>query len=250
MLFRRIKNHIEKENWFAVFIDLAIVVVGVFIGIQVANWNETHQEKKREAHYLERLDKEFDIIRERLIDGKATFQMSVSSIDFLLKAHRDFENNPGDILPDDDALANAIFAVTRGRVPAGSPAAFNEMVASGRLETLKSEELRQALFAYDEFSNIARDGWRTIRDEHHAANNQVIALLDLAAPSLLSENKEEMMGSIEIVGFERDNFFNTAAMQGYLSVLLSAQVNQYGLVEMQLSLVEKIETLLDKARNQ
>lgn len=39
MIFRRIKSHIEKENWFAVFIDFCIVVVGVFIGIQVANWN-------------------------------------------------------------------------------------------------------------------------------------------------------------------------------------------------------------------
>ena len=37
MIFRRIKSHIEKENWFAVFIDLCIVVIGVFIGIQVAN---------------------------------------------------------------------------------------------------------------------------------------------------------------------------------------------------------------------
>ena len=40
MLFRRIKAHVEKENWFAVGVDFAIVVIGVFIGLQVANWNE------------------------------------------------------------------------------------------------------------------------------------------------------------------------------------------------------------------
>ena len=44
MLFRRVKAHIEKENWFAVFVDFLIVVVGVFIGIQVANWNKKHAE--------------------------------------------------------------------------------------------------------------------------------------------------------------------------------------------------------------
>lgn len=38
MLFRRIKAHVEKENWFAVFVDFAIVVVGVFIGLQVQQW--------------------------------------------------------------------------------------------------------------------------------------------------------------------------------------------------------------------
>ena len=44
MLFRRIKAHVEKENWFAVFLDFCIVVVGVFIGLQVANWNEARSE--------------------------------------------------------------------------------------------------------------------------------------------------------------------------------------------------------------
>ena len=36
MLLRRITKHITEQNWFAVFIDFLIVVVGVFIGIQVA----------------------------------------------------------------------------------------------------------------------------------------------------------------------------------------------------------------------
>lgn len=44
MIFRRLKAHVEKENWFAVFIDFAIVVVGVFIGIQVGNWNDRRLE--------------------------------------------------------------------------------------------------------------------------------------------------------------------------------------------------------------
>jgi len=41
MLLRRITKHVKDQNWFAVFIDFIIVVVGDFIGIQVANWNET-----------------------------------------------------------------------------------------------------------------------------------------------------------------------------------------------------------------
>ncbi|MDB2438095.1 hypothetical protein N9W89_05225 [Hellea sp.] len=52
MLFRRIKAHVEKENWFAVGIDFLIVVVGVFIGIQVANWNEDQGRKAQEHSYL------------------------------------------------------------------------------------------------------------------------------------------------------------------------------------------------------
>ncbi|GLQ21685.1 hypothetical protein ACFFUB_09325 [Algimonas porphyrae] len=52
MLFRRIKAHVENENWFAVGVDFLIVVVGVFIGIQVANWNEEQSRKAQEHSYL------------------------------------------------------------------------------------------------------------------------------------------------------------------------------------------------------
>jgi hypothetical protein len=55
MLLRKITNHVTDQNWFAVFIDFIIVVVGVFIGIQVANWNETQNNKKGLVSSLERL---------------------------------------------------------------------------------------------------------------------------------------------------------------------------------------------------
>lgn len=38
MLFRRIKAHVEKENWFAVFVDFFIVVVGILIAFQIEAW--------------------------------------------------------------------------------------------------------------------------------------------------------------------------------------------------------------------
>jgi hypothetical protein len=44
MLLRRITQYVKTQNWFAIFIDFLIVVVGVFIGIQVANWNDTRKE--------------------------------------------------------------------------------------------------------------------------------------------------------------------------------------------------------------
>ena len=55
MIFRRIKAHVEKENWFAVAIDFFIVVVGVFLGVQIGNWNEARVTHIQEAEYLEQL---------------------------------------------------------------------------------------------------------------------------------------------------------------------------------------------------
>ncbi len=52
MILRRVTEHVKAQNWFAVGIDLVIVVVGVFIGIQVANWNEASIEHRRETALL------------------------------------------------------------------------------------------------------------------------------------------------------------------------------------------------------
>ncbi len=53
LLLRRIKHHVVNENWFAVFVDFVIVVVGVYVGIEVSNWNEARQEEARATEYLE-----------------------------------------------------------------------------------------------------------------------------------------------------------------------------------------------------
>jgi hypothetical protein len=48
-------RRIPEQNWFAVGLDLGIVVVGVFIGIQVANWNEARRENAADGVFPESL---------------------------------------------------------------------------------------------------------------------------------------------------------------------------------------------------
>src|SRR6056297_1539720 len=63
MLLRRVMKHVRDQNWFAVGLDFLIVVVGVFIGIQVANWNESRAEDELAKRYVAQLmgDIEADI---------------------------------------------------------------------------------------------------------------------------------------------------------------------------------------------
>jgi len=55
MLLRRVTKHVRDQNWFAVLIDFVIVVVGVFIGIQVANWNDEQGDRHRETIILQNI---------------------------------------------------------------------------------------------------------------------------------------------------------------------------------------------------
>ena len=58
MILRSVTQHVKDQNWFAVGIDFFIVVVGVFIGLQVANWNDTRSDARAERALLERLHEE------------------------------------------------------------------------------------------------------------------------------------------------------------------------------------------------
>jgi uncharacterized membrane-anchored protein YhcB (DUF1043 family) len=66
MLLRRVIDHVREQNWTAVGIDFVIVVVGVVIGIQVANWNEERQGVEQQQRYVERLAADFRSIQQRI----------------------------------------------------------------------------------------------------------------------------------------------------------------------------------------
>jgi hypothetical protein len=55
MLLRRVIQHLRKQEWTAIAIDFVIVVVGVFVGLQVSNWNEARAERERSREYLSRI---------------------------------------------------------------------------------------------------------------------------------------------------------------------------------------------------
>jgi len=60
MILRRITEHVKAQNWFAVWIDFLIVVVGVFVGLQVSNWNDARSRLQKEKTYLVELRGEVD----------------------------------------------------------------------------------------------------------------------------------------------------------------------------------------------
>lgn len=53
---RRIAQRLREHDWLAAGIELAIVVVGILIALQVSNWNQDRQDARRAREYLRRID--------------------------------------------------------------------------------------------------------------------------------------------------------------------------------------------------
>ena len=141
MLLRRITKHVTDQNWFAVLIDFLIVVVGVFIGIQVANWNEARQERHQEREFLIRLHQDFE-------DSIAGQQRDIDFLDQQLA-------DQGIILKSLDACkvsSNDTEPFQRGINELGSinQARFyrrtvDEMTAAGETDIIQNEVLKARL---------------------------------------------------------------------------------------------------------
>ena len=63
MILRRFAEALKQQNWSAVAIEFVLLVLGVFLGIQVANWNETRREHTLEAEYID------EVSESRLLGG-------------------------------------------------------------------------------------------------------------------------------------------------------------------------------------
>jgi len=55
MILKRLKDNVASENWFAVTVEIIVVVLGIFLGMQVTEWNEDRKERDEEQVYLDRL---------------------------------------------------------------------------------------------------------------------------------------------------------------------------------------------------
>lgn len=152
MLLRRITQHVQDQNWFAVFIDFLIVVVGVFIGIQVANWNAAQSDKIQEAAILQQLNDEFTEIKEAIEKQnqlRKNWAMSLKSLIAGLE-----KSGP---IPEDGVIKDALSAArSTGRRPAES-AAYLQLTANGDLARLSNENLKQALIQYH--TRLERDAF-------------------------------------------------------------------------------------------
>ena len=57
VILRRLAEAIREQNWFTVALEILIVVVGIFIGLQANDWNQARIDRELEVRYLERPSK-------------------------------------------------------------------------------------------------------------------------------------------------------------------------------------------------
>ena len=157
MLLRRVTEHVKAQNWFAVGIDFVIVVVGVFIGIQVSNWNEDREMQRKAAVFTERLT---DDLRKEAWGYESVVAYSRQTN---ASQRRVLQALAGDIELSEEQFLIDAYRATQFRENNRYRATFDELVSTGAIGLITDPVLREAavgLFTtgfMEEFAQRVRD---------------------------------------------------------------------------------------------
>ncbi len=141
MILRRVIAHFRRQEWTAIFLDFLIVVVGVFIGLQVNNWNEARGERRAEIGYLAAMEEDvaFSIGNLEALISQMERQEEARAALYA------YSLDPGaTILPQarDRHIAHGLFHLATMNI---RQVAYEALKGSGRLDAIGSPALISAL---------------------------------------------------------------------------------------------------------
>jgi uncharacterized protein YnzC (UPF0291/DUF896 family) len=145
MILRRLTDAFRKQDWFTVAVETLIVVFGVFIGLQVSNWNEERGLTQKEAVVLEALSQD--------LEG------AIESFDaFLLRIERQTQRQlelaevvdgiRSDVTPAElDALvSDAVYLLL---LPEPRRASVEDLKTSGQINLIRNADIRKRIVALE-----------------------------------------------------------------------------------------------------
>ncbi len=148
MILRRLSQSFKEQNWMAIAIEFVLLVLGVFLGIQVANWNQKLADARLGQEYVMRLksDLEKDLASRRdLIAYYAAVLESIERTDALL----------ADPVSDAKTLVFNAYRATEINFRAPTRATWDEIVSTGDTGLLPRDVVVSAgeYFAFDTARN-------------------------------------------------------------------------------------------------
>ena len=143
MLLRRFSAHVRSENWFAVVLDLLVVIVGLFIGLQFDTWWEQQKDAKLESAYLLEIREDFEANRSSLQDQIRTAEQTIQDM-IVLHAQSTLASPSVS-----SAELNGRFrSITKMPTFVLTSRAYVNLTGSGDLKLLQSRPLKNALADY------------------------------------------------------------------------------------------------------
>lgn len=145
-ILRRFGSRLRQQDWLAVVLDLGVVVLGVFLGLEAANWNQARQDRAEERRYYAQIvvDLRRDLDKLQLAQRQSLkYDRAAETVLEALEHGIPRGTDPSDFATDID---HAGFLY----IPSPSRRTYDELISTGNLRLLRQPRTKDAIAAYYE----------------------------------------------------------------------------------------------------
>jgi hypothetical protein len=142
MILRSVTKHVKEQNWFAVVLDLVIVVFGVFIGIQVSNWNEKLAGETEAKVLTERIMA--DLKRDREVIAVLSDYRSVVK-KYLITTIKAYSNVN---LVNNEQFVIAAYQASQITSSWSYRSTYTELISTGKFNLIKDNNLKDKILGF------------------------------------------------------------------------------------------------------
>lgn len=135
-IVRRAIARLREQDWTAIAIELVVVIVGVFLGVQAANWNEDREQERRSIAFTERLKDDL-----RVEAWNYEIQIGYNQ-QVLANAQRAVDALTGKAPLSDEELLVAAYRATQFNGNSRRRATYDELTSTGDIGLIRDKTLR------------------------------------------------------------------------------------------------------------
>jgi len=157
MILQRLTSALRKRDWLSVVIETLIVIFGVFLGLQLGNWNSARLDRAQGQVLL-------DLVRTEVANHDTAYASSIRNANLWLEELRyvDAVMQDPEIARNDPThiLVSLLFSAYKSN-PMVSREVFDGLQSSGDIAYIRSASVRAALRDY--YAETAR--WQNVADD-------------------------------------------------------------------------------------
>jgi hypothetical protein len=174
MILSRLKHALREQNWFAVVLEIVIVVLGVVIGFQITAWSERQADLSMERSYLNQIATDLSTTQTMMAFIDDRLAGSESSAAQLFDSFRKIDPLPSDsilVLVSNSASVSGLNPIL-GTIEA--------LINTGDLTLVRNDSLRLAIPSYLELQRSMAEWQNLVGEELMAALRDLSRMVDIA----------------------------------------------------------------------
>lgn len=144
MIFKSISLSLKRQDWTALFLEFVLIVVGILVALEAGNWNNERRNAIEEKIYVARLIEALD---ETILNNSKVIAQIQKNVENLETAY---------FLLVDDTLSDTNIPLFNSAFSALDSYSYlrnqnnvlSEMVATGKVQLISSDDIRLAVSSY------------------------------------------------------------------------------------------------------